>query len=308
MISKNINQLKIIQKYYQKPLNLQQQVHNQFSTIKVDKKSQKPTGKAIFNSPYYPLKRINFENQDYEKIYEARDFIQPDPLKAKIAAVYWIPLGLYATNYFFFLNLQNFVHHFAMLGLGLFACLKTFNQLKMLNQRIAEVWIHKSGQEFLLTQRFNNFNQSFSDEVEISHSKISEIDRLSFKFTLDDVLQVNLVNQKLYDTGYLKKEKDDDLNDESEQKKKQNKQTQNNNGKFLIQPEMQQDTVSLIIKKQNYTEPIKFYIDIDKNELKSYNDYLIAFGMKQRLILSSQQQQQKQQNQKQQQEEQKGSE
>lgn len=45
---------------------------------------------------------------------------------------------------------------------------------------------------------------------------------------------------------------------------------------------MQEDTLEINLNTidEKHQEFLTFFIDIDKNELKSYNDYLIALGMK----------------------------
>lgn len=52
---------------------------------------------------------------------------------------YLSPLALYATNFIFFMDFSFIPHYFALGGLAIFASVKIYKELLLLNSRIAEM-------------------------------------------------------------------------------------------------------------------------------------------------------------------------
>ncbi|EAR95610.1 transmembrane protein, putative (macronuclear) [Tetrahymena thermophila SB210] len=248
-------------------------------------------GKAQFRQLYFPIKRIHFEeNNPFQKIYQNPQQSLPNIRKKGrlMRFFYHIPFFTYLLNYVFFLPPSQLVHEAILASLFISANLKSFTDTFKYSREIGELYINNDAQKYIAIfpkyQILRNINEL---QGKIKGSQYEPNQALGFQFTLDDIEQISLVSndqQKIKDQLNEKIGTKKAGQADSQQKLNQAEQKQQILEK-LKNIEENDEALIITISKDTWNCARTFRLNLKDNQLPQYNDYMIALGCKQRIVM-----------------------
>ncbi|KAL4498009.1 hypothetical protein ABPG72_014866 [Tetrahymena utriculariae] len=248
-------------------------------------------GKSQFRQLYFPIKRIHFESSDqFQKIYQnPMKSISNIRKKSRLMRLFYhIPFFAYLLNYVFFLPPSQLIHEAILASLFISANLKSFTDTFKYSREIGELYINNDAQQYIAIfpkyQILNNINEL---EGKVKGSQYEGNQGLGFLFTLDDIEFISLVSNDL-------QRMKDQLNEkigtkktgaaDSQQKLNQAEQKQQILEK-LANIEENDEALIISISKDTWDCSRTFRLNLKENQLTQYNDYMIALGCKQRIVM-----------------------
>ncbi|KAL4453756.1 hypothetical protein ABPG74_009652 [Tetrahymena malaccensis] len=246
-------------------------------------------GKSLFRQLYFPIKRIHFEdNTQFQKIYQNPQQSIPSIRKKGrlMRFFYHIPFFAYLLNYVFFLPPSQLVHEAILASLFISANLKSFTDSFKYSREIGELYINYDAQQYIaILPKYQILNSINELKGKVKGSQYEPSQGLGFQFTLDDIESVSLVSneqQKAKDS--LNEKIGTKKNTDYQQKLNQAEQKQQILEK-LKNIEENDEALLLTISKDSWSCARTFRLNLKENQLSQYNDYMIALGYKQRIVM-----------------------